>query len=50
MFYNTIDEGYNIAYTYRDKKHTFKAIKENAEYIISCLKNQGIRFKIETTL
>lgn len=50
ILYNTIDEGYNIAYTYRNKVHTIKAIKKNAEYIISCLKKQGIRFKMELML
>ena len=33
MLYNTLDEGYNMVYTYRDAAHTIEAIKENAEYI-----------------
>ncbi len=33
MLYNTLDDGYNMVYTYRDEAHTIEAIKENAEYI-----------------
>lgn len=44
MRYNTLAEGYNMVYTYRDKAHTIEAIKENAEYISLCLGKNGIEW------
>ena len=47
ILYNTLDEGYNMVYTYRDEAHTIEAIKENAEYISLCLgKTESERNKI----
>lgn len=42
--YNTLDEGYNMVYKYRDAAHTIEAIKENPEYISLCLRKTEIEW------
>ncbi len=44
MLYNTLDEGYNMVYKYRDAAHTIEAIKENPEYISLCLRKTEIEW------
>lgn len=45
LLYKSLENGYNMVYTYQDKRHTLEAIRQNAEYIIYCLRKNGIRLE-----
>lgn len=47
LLYKSLENGYNMVYTYQDEWHTVEAIRQNAEYIINCLRKNGIRFKLQ---
>lgn len=46
MLYNSLENGYNMVYTYQDKKHAVEAVQKNAGYIISCLEKNGIKYSL----
>ncbi|MCX4351681.1 MAG: GIY-YIG nuclease family protein [Lachnospiraceae bacterium] len=45
--YDGVEKGYNATYNYPSANRAYEIIEDNAEYIISCLRKQGIRFKME---
>lgn len=45
--YNSVKDGYNKSYNFPSIDRAYEIIEENAEYIVKCLKNQRIRFRIE---
>ena len=45
--YDGVDKGYNATYNYPSIERAQKIVENNAEYIIRCLKNNGIRFRLE---
>lgn len=42
ILYNSLESGYNMAYTYQDKQHAIRAIRQNIEYITRCLHKNGL--------
>lgn len=42
ILYNSLENGYNMVYTYQDKPYAVRAIQENIEYITSCLRKNGL--------
>ncbi len=47
ILYNTLDNGYNMVYTYQDELHTLEAIRENTEYILLCLEKRRVEDVLE---
>lgn len=48
--YDRVGKGYNATYNYPSVERTHEIVEDNAEYIIRCLKNNGIRFRLEIKL
>ncbi len=42
VLYNSLENGYNMVYTYQDERHTVEAIRQNAKYITRCLEKNGV--------
>lgn len=45
-----IGKGYNATYNYPSVERAHEIVEDNAEHIIRCLKNNGIRFRLEIKL
>lgn len=45
--YDGVKKGYNVTYNYPSVERAYEIVEDNAEYIICCLKKQGIRFRLE---
>ena len=48
--YDGVGKGYNATYNYPSVERAHEIVEGNAEYIIRCLKNNGIRFRLEIQL
>ncbi|EOS47410.1 hypothetical protein C809_02286 [Lachnospiraceae bacterium MD335] len=48
--YDGVGKGYNATYNYPSVERAHEIVEDNAEYIIRCLKNNGIRFRLEIKL
>lgn len=45
--YDGVKSGYNSTYNYPSVERAYEIVESNAEYIIVCLRNNGIRFKLQ---
>lgn len=48
--YDGVGKGYNATYNYPSAERAHEIVEDNAEYIIRCLKNNEIRFRLEIKL
>ena len=42
ILYNSLENGYNMVYTYQDKQYAIRAIQQNIAYITRCLRKNGL--------
>ncbi len=42
ILYNSLENGYNMVYTYQDKQYAVRAIQQNIAYITRCLRKNGL--------
>lgn len=45
--YDGVDNGYNATYNYPSVERAHEIVENNAEYIIECLRKNGIRFELQ---
>ncbi len=45
--YDRVKNGYNTTYNYPSVERAYEIVENNAEYIIGCLRKNGIRFKLQ---
>lgn len=45
--YDGVKNGYNTTYNYPSAERAYEIVENNAEYIIGCLRKNGIRFKLQ---
>lgn len=45
--YDGVKNGYNTTYNYPSGERAYEIVENNAEYIIGCLRKNGIRFKLQ---
>lgn len=48
--YDGVDNGYNATYNYPSAERAYEIVENNAEYIINCLRKNGIRFKLQCSI
>ena len=48
--YDGVKNGYNTTYNYPSRERAYEIVENNAEYIIDCLRKNGIRFKLQCSI